>query len=256
MISKETIKVLEKAYLKYNANDFIKNDPISIPHLFSKKEDIEVAGLFAAIFAWGQRKTIINKSEELMQRMDFAPSDFVMNHSDNDLKKLLNFKHRTFNDTDLLYFIDALKFIYNQNDGLEAVFSKNIDYEKSTEKGIVHFNKLFFSLEHVPNRTKKHISSPLSGSTCKRINMYLRWMVRNDKKGVDFGIWKKIKPSQLLCPLDVHVDKVARNFGLIKRNQTDWKTVIELTNNLKIVDSSDPVKYDFALFGLGVNQFK
>jgi uncharacterized protein (TIGR02757 family) len=255
MNSEEIKKLLDIAVKKYNNPDFIASDPICIPHLFSKKEDIEIAGLFAAIFAWGQRKTIINKSKELMAIMDFSPHDFILNHSENDLKQLLNFKHRTFNDTDLLYSISALQNIYLHKNGLEDIFSTPIKNELNTEKGIINFHHTFFSLPEFPHRTKKHFSNPISGSTCKRINMYLRWMVRKDNKGVDFGIWKKIKPSQLLCPLDVHVDNISRYLGLISRKQTDWKTVIELTDNLKEFDKNDPVKYDFALFSLGINDF-
>ncbi|NTD97534.1 TIGR02757 family protein [Agrobacterium tumefaciens] len=253
---------------QYNRRDFISNDPICIPHLFKKKQDIEIAGFFAAILAWGQRKTIINKCKDLLNRMDNAPYDFIMNHSDEDLKGLLNFKHRTFNDTDLLYFTSFFKKHYQQHDSLEQAFllPKNGDDEVSPlgkdqsnkyltiEDSLNYFRSYFFSLEDFPHRTKKHISSPKQKSTCKRLNMFLRWMVRNDSQGVDFGVWKVLQPSALICPCDVHVDRVGRLLGLINRKQTDWLTAVELTDHLKQFDVNDPVKYDFALFGLGVEK--
>ncbi|WP_316736863.1 TIGR02757 family protein [Pedobacter aquatilis] len=272
---------LDAKVAQYNQPGFIENDPICIPHLFTKKQDIEISGFFAAILAWGQRKTIINKCKELLNRMDYAPHDFVLNHSDNDLKRLLNFKHRTFNDTDLLYFIDFFKSHYRQFDSLEMAFvptqnlflndylSTDVPSEKmdllsencfiqnlnfTIEQALNYFRSYFFSLDDYPYRTKKHISSPLQKSTCKRLNMFLRWMVRQDKNGVDFGIWEILKPKDLICPCDVHVDRVGRYLNLIHRKQTDWLTAIELTDNLKTFDAVDPVKYDFALFGLGVEK--
>ena len=237
----------------YNQPSFIIADPICIPHSFSKKQDIEIAGLFAAIFAWGHRTTIINKTKELMHLMNNAPHDFCLHHSEKDLKKLLHFKHRTFNTTDLLYFISFLKFHYSNQSSLETAFSKGINKTDQTiENGLIHFYNYFFSLEDSPLRTRKHISSPENLSTCKRLNMYLRWMVRKDTTGVDFGIWKKISPKQLICPVDVHVARVARKLGLITRTQTDWQTALQLTQELRTFDNNDPVKYDFALFGLGV----
>ncbi len=233
----------------YNCVGFIEKDPICIPHAFTKKQDIEIAGLFAAVLAWGQRVTIVKKCKELMGRMDDDPHAFVVNHGENDLKKLLGFKHRTFNDTDLLYFVSFLKWYYNKNDTLEDAFRAS---DGSLESGLIHFYKLFFSLENHPHRTRKHISTPERKSTCKRLCMYLRWMVRNDNCGVDFGLWKKISPSILICPCDVHVDRVARKLKLIKSKQTNWQTALELTNNLRKLDPADPVKYDFALFGLGI----
>jgi uncharacterized protein (TIGR02757 family) len=238
---------------QYNTIDFIASDPISIPHRFSKKQDIEIAGFFAAIFAWGNRTIIINKCTDLLQRMDNAPYDFVINHEASDLKKLLHFKHRTFNDTDLLYFIQFFKHHYSQHKSLETAFTKWMDKaDINTEFALNGFYQYFFSLPHVPERTKKHIAAPMKNSSCKRLNMFLRWMVRRDNKGVDFGLWKKISPSQLICPIDVHVARVARRFNLLERKQTDWLAAIELTDHLKKFDSNDPAKYDFALFGLGV----
>lgn len=261
------VDFLNEKVLQYNHPDFIKDDPVCIPHLFTKKQDIEIAGLFAAVFAWGNRTTIINKSKELMACMDHAPHDFCLHHSPADIKKLLHFKHRTFNATDLLYFIEFLKQHYTGFQSLENAFTKQIsppfkggdDLMASghqigggVELALTHFHNYFFSLEHVPPRTKKHIATPYKGSTCKRLNMYLRWMVRKDNAGVDFGIWKKIKPSELICPIDLHVARVAKRFGLLSRKQVDWQAAVELTAYLEQLDPADPVKYDFALFGLGV----
>ncbi|NOT52527.1 MAG: TIGR02757 family protein [Chitinophagaceae bacterium] len=247
--AKELAGYLNKKVEQYNQLFFIKNDPISIPHLFTKKKDIEIAGFFAAVFAWGNRTTIIQKSKELMQLMEMSPHDFCLHHSSKELKRLLNFKHRTFNSTDLLYFIEFLKAHYNQNKSLENAFTA---HGNTIENMLNGFHQYFFSLEHVPARTKKHIAAPERGSTCKRLNMYLRWMVRKDSNGVDFGIWKNIPPSQLICPIDLHVARVARRFGLLKRKQTDWLAAIELTEQLRTLDKDDPVKYDLALFNLGI----
>lgn len=240
---------------QYNQPDFIPNDPISIPHRFSKKQDIEISGFIAAILAWGQRKTIINKCLELFQLMENAPHDFLLNHQERDLKPFLTFKHRTFNDIDTLYFIHFLSWFYKTHDSLEEAFligqTGKID---SMDSMLTQFHKFFFSLENAPNRTKKHIATPVRKAACKRINMYLRWMVRSDDQGVDFGLWKKISPAQLICPCDLHVDRVGRKLGLITRKQTDWLTALELTEKLREFDSTDPVKYDFALFGLGIEE--
>lgn len=234
---------------EYNQPSFIKDDPVSIPHLFTKQQDIEIAGFFAATFAWGNRTTIINKSKDLLQLMDNSPHDFCLHHSVKELKQLSSFKHRTFNATDLLYFIEFLKFHYNKNNSLETAFSK---HGKTIEEMLTGFHHYFFSLEHVPTRTKKHIATPERKSSCKRLNMFLRWMVRQDDKGVDFGIWKSISPAQLICPIDLHVARVARRFNILKRKQTDWLAALELTEYLRTLDMNDPVKYDFALFGMGV----
>ena len=234
----------------YNQVSFIKDDPICIPHLFSKKQDIEIAGFFASIFAWGNRTTIIQKSKELMQLMDNAPHQFCREHQESDLKKLLAFKHRTFNTTDLLYFIEFLKTHYNANESLENAFVLSPDKDPAARLHLFH--QYFFSLPDAPLRTKKHIATPIKGSTCKRLNMYLRWMVRKDNKGVDFGIWNKIKTSELICPIDLHVARVAKRFQLLDRTNIDWQAGLELTQYLKTLDPKDPVKYDFALFGLGV----
>jgi uncharacterized protein (TIGR02757 family) len=248
-------KYLDKKVDEYNQPFFINDDPVSIPHLFTKKQDIEIAAFFASIFAWGNRTTIINKSKELLSLMDNAPHDFCLNEDINRVKKLLQFKHRTFNSTDLLYFIEFLQHHYQKNDSLETAFTKELNKKDDTiENGLNGFYTYFFSLEDSPPRTHKHIASPQKNSTCKRLNMFLRWMVRKDNKGVDFGIWKNISPSQLICPVDVHVARVARHFNLLQRKQIDWQAALELTNYLRTLDKTDPVKYDFALFGIGVSK--
>jgi len=242
---------LDKKVDEYNQPFFIKDDPVSIPHLFSKKQDIEIAAFFASIFAWGNRTTIINKSKELLALMNNAPHEFCLNA---DSKKLLSFKHRTFNSTDLLYFIEFLKYHYTNYESLESAFTKEMNASDETiENGLNGFFNYFFSLEDFPARTKKHITSPQKKSTCKRLNMFLRWMVRSDNKGVDFGIWKNISPSQLVCPIDVHVARVSKHFNMLQRKQLDWQAALELTAYLRTLDEADPVKYDFALFGTGVS---
>ncbi|QBQ40902.1 TIGR02757 family protein [Sphingobacterium psychroaquaticum] len=246
---------LDKKVEQFNQPSFIAHDPICIPHLFTKKQDIEVMGFFAAILAWGQRKTIINKCKELITRFDGAPYDFMRNHQDSDLKQLLGFKHRTFNDTDLLFFVSFFRDHYHRFDSLEDAFLLGSQVETGRpfmENALNEFKAYFFSQPDYPIRTRKHISSPVQKSSCKRLNMYLRWMVRADDRGVDFGLWKRIRPADLVCPCDVHVERVARQFGLITADKLHWKTALELTDNLKAFDPLDPVKYDFALFGLGV----
>ncbi|GAA4102776.1 TIGR02757 family protein [Mucilaginibacter panaciglaebae] len=280
---------LDAKVAQYNQPGFIANDPISIPHMFTKKQDIEIMGFWAATLAWGQRPTIIRKCKELITLMDGAPHDFIMNHEEIDLKKLLHFKHRTFNDIDTLYFIAFFRAHYENHESLESAFIQQEEQTKSAvmlrhskraghafpltprepqgdrpnfeeapdepiERYLNYFRRYFFSLPDYPHRTKKHVSSPSQKSTCKRLNMFLRWMVRNDNKAVDFGIWKQIKPADLIVPCDLHVDRVARHLKLITRKQTDWQTAIELTRRLREFDPADPVKYDFALFGLGIEE--
>ncbi len=240
---------LDNKVVEYNRPDFIKDDPVSIPHLFTTKQDIEIAGLLASIFAWGNRTAIISKGKELMERMDNSPYSFVKDHSENDLRRLKGFKHRTFNEDDLFYFIESLRHHYSKYNSLEQAFfpDKNFD----AEQGLIYFKNYFFSLEHL-KRTEKHVSSPLQKSTCKRLNMFLRWMVRHDNCGVDFGLWQNISPSKLICPIDLHVARVAKKLGLLKRKQVDWLAATELTDALRQLDKDDPVKYDFALFNLGI----
>lgn len=234
----------------YNRPHFIESDPVSIPHRYDRKEDIEVAGFLAAILSWGNRKMIVQNGNKLMNLMGNSPFDFVLNHNKSDLERLDGFVHRTFNQTDLVCFIGALKNIYLNKGGMERLFAQNVT-ETSTQPSIHLFREEFFSLPH-PARSTKHLSDPANGSAAKRINMFLRWMVRNDQCGVDFGLWHSIRPSQLSCPLDVHSGNVARKLGLLTRNQNDAKALAELDSQLRVMDVNDPVKYDFALFGLGV----
>jgi uncharacterized protein (TIGR02757 family) len=249
MTKSELKDFLDEKVIQYNNFDFIESDPIQIPHMYSLKEDIEIAGFLSATIAWGNRKMIIQNSKKLMNLMGNSPYDFVMNHSDDNLDSLDNFVHRTFNSQDAKTFMKALQNIYKNHNGLEAIFSKNQN-ENSMQKSIHEFKKVFFEIDHL-QRTQKHVSDPLNNSAAKRINMYLRWMIRNDNK-VDFGIWKSISTSKLSCPLDVHSGNVARKLGLLKRKQNDGKALAELDIALRKLDKNDPVKYDFALFGLGV----
>ena len=236
----------------YNQPSFIEKDPICIPHSFHKKQDIEIAGLFAAVLAWGNRTTIINNSRKLMEWMDNKPHDFILHHKETDLKPFVHFAHRTFNATDLLYFISFLQYHYRQYNSLEDAFVPGKNYkEETTEQALIHFHHYFFSIEH-PERTRKHIATPERNSACKRLNMYLRWMVRKDTKGVDFGIWKKIKPYQLVCPLDVHVARVAERLGLLDNIKSNWANALHLTEQLRELNPDDPTVYDYALFGLGM----
>ena len=253
MLDIQIQQMLEEKTIQYNQLDFIEDDPIYIPHLFTDKKDIEIAGFFSATLAWGLRKTIINNGKKLMQMMAYSPYDFIMNASKEDLKPLENFKHRTFNGEDLLFFCKSLKNIYTQHQSLEEIFFTNENMLFENGGHIAKAYDIFFSTPH-SKRTEKHFSNPLKGSAAKRLNMYLRWMVRDDKQGVDFGIWKNLKPSQLFIPLDVHSGRIARRLGLLKRTQNDWQAVKELTNTLQMLDPKDPIKYDFALFGLGVNE--
>lgn len=246
-------KFLDDKVAFYNHPAFITDDPVSVPHQFTRKPDIEIAAFFAAIFSWGNRTTIIQKSRELMQRMDKAPFQFITGHSKSDLKRLLGFVHRTFNDTDLLYCIAFLQQHYRQYPSLEQAFSRWMDADADTvEAALRGFHTYFFSLNDHPARTRKHIATPERHSSCKRLNMFLRWMVRKDRSGVDFGLWENFRPAQLICPLDVHVLRVARRFQLLDRRVADWKAALSLTRQLRNFDAEDPVKYDFALFGLGI----
>ncbi|MBI2967742.1 MAG: TIGR02757 family protein [Bacteroidetes bacterium] len=273
-IHQTIIELLETRYARINGEAFIKDDPVSIPHLFTKKEDIEIAGFLAATISWGNRKMIIRNSRQLMNLMDDAPFDFILNVGQKDFNRFSDFCHRTFNGTDAVYFMKSLRNIYKNHGGLEPCFCSNASSPliplqrgtilsiKSPPKGghkrnlqnkifysINHFRNIFLELPH-EKRTEKHISSPALNSACKRLNMFLRWMVRKDRHGIDFGIWKSIKPYELVCPLDVHSARSARYLGLLKRKQNDWHAAVELTEALKKFDPDDPVKYDVALFGL------
>lgn len=241
---------LEEKVVQYNTIYFIEEDPISIPHLFSKKEDIEIAGFLSATIAWGNRKSIVKNARKMLSLLDDDPYDYVINHKERDISGLKNFVHRTFNGVDFVFFIEALKNIYLHHGGLEKVFMPT-EEQNHLQSTISAFKKVFFEIDHPP-RTLKHVSDPMKGSSAKRINMFLRWMVRGDKSGVDFGIWKHLSPAQLSCPLDVHTGNIARKLGLLNRKQNDHKAVLELDRQLRLLDPKDPVKYDFALFGLGV----
>lgn len=252
---------------------FIEPDPVSIPHQFRKKEDIEISAFLTATIAWGNRKIILKNANDLMNRMDYEPHSFILHHSASDIKRLANFKHRTFNFTDLHFFIKSLKNIYLHYDGMEEIFSllkgpfqsgasKEFIYDEwNAQTAILNFRKVFFSLPH-QKRTEKHVSSPppseniKTGSACKRLNMFLRWMVRNDNTKIDFGLWNKLPASKLMCPLDVHSARVARELGLLKRKQNDWKATLELTNNLAKMNPKDPAQYDLALFWIGTKTKK
>lgn len=263
-MNSETLKeFLDSKTGEYNRPGFIESDPVSIPHLFTRKEDIEISGFLTATIAWGQRPVIIRNATRWMEFMDMAPYDFVTGASAKELKRLNGFVHRTFNSIDARFFILALRAIYKKHGGMEKVFADGLTHEQESSgpdstvsfspirNAILHFRTTFLSVQH-ETRSEKHIANPAAGSNAKRINMFLRWMVRRDKCGVDFGVWKSVAPSLLCCPLDVHVGNTARALGLLTRAQYDWKAVEELTANLRALDTNDPVKYDFALFGLGV----
>jgi len=243
---------LEEKSSFYNNPSFILTDPVSIPHLYSKKEDIEISGFLAATIAWGQRPTILKNAGKLMQWMDDSPHSFIMNCTRKDLIRFEKFVHRTFNGTDCIYFLEALQHIYRHHGGLEKIFLSALKNDDTDlQNSIIHCRSVFFELPH-SRRSEKHFSNPAEGSAAKRLHMFLRWMVRKDSRGVDFGIWKTISPALLLCPLDVHSGRIARKLGLLKRKQNDRKAAQELTANLRKLDPADPSKYDFALFGLGV----
>ena len=246
----ELKEFLDEKVIQYNTLDFIDSDPIQIPHQFSLKEDIEISAFLTATISWGNRKMIINNSKRMMNMLGNSPYDFVMNHTENQLENVEGFVHRTFNNTDFITFIKALQHIYNVHGGLEMAFAKN-QQPLTMQPSIADFKKLFFEVS-LQQRTQKHVSDPMQGSAAKRINMFLRWMVRQDQKGVDFGIWKSISPAALSCPLDVHSGNVARKLGLLSRTQNDGKALLELDTSLRLLDATDPVKYDYALFGLGV----
>ncbi|NLO03850.1 MAG: TIGR02757 family protein [Bacteroidales bacterium] len=246
---KDLKEFLDEKVEQYNRPSFIECDPISIPHQFTEKHDIEIAGFLAATIAWGNRKTIIRSANRILELLDHSPYEFIMNSGDDEFEAFKNFVHRTFNSTDLCYFLKALRHIYRNKGGLEIIFRTHQTAD-SLQPAIHELHKIFFELPH-EKRTEKHVSDPYKGSSAKKINMYLRWMIRRDKKGVDFGIWESISPSKLSCPLDVHSGNVARKLGLLNRKQNDARAVAELDKILRSFDPEDPVKYDFALFGLG-----
>jgi uncharacterized protein (TIGR02757 family) len=246
---------LDEMVEKYNRPEFIESDPISIPHQFTRKEDIEIAGFLAATIAWGNRRMIIKNANKMMAMLDHSPFEFIMNSNYQEFDTMENFVHRTFNADDLSYFLKALQHIYKNKGGLENIFKEHNTID-SIQPAIHEFHKVFFELPH-EKRTERHVSDPCKGSAAKKINMFLRWMIRQDNKGVDFGIWKSVSPSILSCPLDVHSGNVARKLGLLKRKQNDSKAVSELDSHLREFDPIDPAKYDYALFGLGaIDRFR
>ncbi len=246
-------ELLDEAVARYNQPAFIEHDPISVPHRFSALQDREITGFWSAMLAWGQRKTIIQSANRLVELMDNAPHDFIINHEERERERFLAFKHRTFQATDTIWFLTFFQEYYKKNNSLETAFSRHLTPEDTTvEAALRGFHRDFFDHEWAPDRTRKHIATPDRGSSCKRLNMFLRWMVRKDNAGVDFGLWHNIRPDQLLIPLDVHVQRVAQKLGLLQREQSDWRAVLELTDTLRQFDPNDPVRYDFALFGMGV----
>lgn len=243
--------ILDNAVLEFNTTEFIQNDPICIPHQFTKKEDIEISAFIASTFAWGNRKSIIQSGTKFIELMDNSPYDFIVHHSDNEKKRFHSFVHRTFNSSDAIFFIESLKNIYINFGGLEKVITDGYN-ENGIYAGLTNLNRIFFSIPHL-HRTEKHLSNPKKNSACKRLNMFIRWMVRKDKQNVDFGLWQNILKSDLMCPLDIHSGNTARRLGILQRKQNDWKAVMEMTDTLKQFCTEDPVKYDFALFNLSIH---
>ncbi|MEO0626159.1 MAG: TIGR02757 family protein [Bacteroidota bacterium] len=252
-VGREVQKLLIDSAERYNQPKFITQDPISLPHAFQDPRDREIIGFWTAMLAWGRRDTIINKSWELVELMGHEPYTFITEHKEKDRSRFSEWKHRTFQYTDTLYFLEWLQRYYHEHESLETAFSSHLtDEDEDITRALSGFHEQFFSLPFAPQRTRKHIATPVRKSRCKRLCMFLRWMVRQDDKGVDFGQWKTIRPSQLCMPLDVHVERVARKLGLLERKACDWAAVQELTSRLKLIDKEDPVRFDFALFGLGV----
>ena len=249
---KELKDFLDEKVVQYNNLKFIELDPIQIPHSYARKEDIEISGFLSAIISWGNRTSIVKNAKRMLAYMGDSPYDFILNHNEQHLKQMDGFVHRTFNSVDLLTFIEGLKHLYKHKNGLEGIFVK-YQTNESLQPAIHELKKEFFNIPHL-ERTRKHLPDPMTGSAAKKINMYLRWMIRKDNAGVDFGIWKNIPQSILSCPLDVHSGNVARKLGLLCRKQNDAKAVQELDGILRQFDRIDPVKYDFALFGLGVSK--
>jgi len=246
-------KFLEEKYEQYNTYDFVSNDPIQVPHKFSKKEDIEIVAFLSSTIAWGQRKSIIKNANRLASWLDNSPHDFIVNAKDSDFKVFEQFVHRTFNGNDCIFFLKSLQNIYQSHNGLEPLFTKKISEGKGMKEALSYFREIFLSVPHL-QRSEKHIANTNKNSTAKRLNLFVMWMVRNDRAGVHFNLWKNISTSELFLPLDVHTANVGRKLGLLTRKQNDWKAVVEITESLRKFDPVDPIKFDFALFGLGINE--
>ena len=254
-MNKEELRdLLEHLHDKYNQPEFIEPDPISIPHSFSDRHDREVAGFMAATIAWGNRKAIVKSAARMMQYMDDSPADFVRNASASELAHLQSYVHRTFNGQDFTDFVLAIRGITERWGGIGEFFEQNYVATQSIPQVLSLFRKEFFSIEHNPH-CEKHLSSIDKGAACKRLNMYLRWFVRRDDRGVDFGLWEKIPMSALYLPLDVHTGNMGRALGLLTRKQSDWKATDEITRSLREFCSDDPVRYDYSLFGAGIDGY-
>lgn len=252
MMDNSTKELLDELWLRYDRPDFIAPDPISIPHSFSSQADREVSGLLAATIAWGNRKAIVRSAQRMMDYLDQRPYEFVVGASEQELKTLTSYVHRTFNGTDLDCFVRAIRRICQEHGSLGEWFENQYLLRGDMRLVLADFRTLFFEAPH-PQRSEKHLSSIAKGAACKRLNMYLRWMVRPDPRGVDFGYWRKIPASALYLPLDLHSGNIARQLGLLTRRQNDWKAVEEVMTQLRKADPNDPVKYDYALFGVGIN---
>jgi len=250
-VTENILDLLNQKAIQYNTPEFIKSDPISIPHAFSNKHDIEISGFLTSVISWGRRAAILKSANKLMELMDNSPYDFLTNSADIEFKRFSGFVYRTFNSDDCLFLITALRNIYSHSDSLENIATQSFKVNNNIMNVITGMRNAILETPHL-KRSEKHLANPLTGSAAKRVNMYLRWMIRKDNNGVDFGIWKDIPQSHLICPLDVHSGNVARKLGLLTRKQNDWKAAIELTSQLRIFDKNDPVKYDYALFGMGV----
>lgn len=244
--------LLERLWDVYDRPEFIACDPISVPHRFTDRADREIAGFFAATIAWGNRKSIVANGHRMMRCMDDAPADFVRNASDRELAQLERFVHRTFNGGDLRDFVLALRRMELLYGGIGAFFESRYLGCGDLRTVLADFRTEFFAAEHAP-RCEKHLSSIAKGAACKRLCMYLRWMVRRDDRGVDFGLWTRIPMAALYLPLDVHAGDTGRTLGLLRRRQNDWRAVEEITQALRGYDAADPVRFDFALFGAGID---
>lgn len=254
MTRKEVKEYLDALCLKYNCAEFIDQDPVSVPHRYTRPEDVEIAGFLAATIAWGRRPLIVRNAMRMMELMDDAPYQYVTQSAASDWTTLMPFVHRTFNGGDFVYFVRALQYIYLSQGGLGGFFRASYRRHETLRAVLSEFWQLFFSPELEPRSAHtRHLSSVDKGAACKRLNMYLKWMVRSDRNGVDFGLWNDAIPSSALyLPLDVHTANTSRALGLLGRRQNDWRAVEEITSVLRDFDAADPVRYDYALFCAGI----